>query len=100
MIDGSGVLDADVTRVRRMLAFVELGKPRVVVMVLITTFVGFYLGSHGLTDYLRLLPTLIGTDLAAAGTLALHQYIERDVDAKMHRTRQRPLPYGRLEAYD
>ena len=100
MIDGSGVLDADVTRVRRMLAFAELGKPRVVVMVLLTTFVGFYLGSQGLTDYLRLLPTLIGTALAAAGTLALNQYIERDVDAKMHRTRQRPLPDGRLQPYD
>ena len=100
MIDGSGVLDADVTRVRRMLAFAELGKPRVVVMVLITTFVGFYLGSQGLTDYLRLLPTLIGTALAAAGTLALNQYIERDVDAKMQRTRQRPLPDGRLQPYD
>jgi heme o synthase len=68
--------------------------------VLITTFVGFYLGSQGLTDYLRLLPTLIGTALAAAGTLALNQYIERDVDAKMHRTRQRPLPDGRLQPYD
>jgi protoheme IX farnesyltransferase len=100
MIDGSGVLDADVTLVRRMLAFAELGKPRVVVMVLITTFVGFYLGSQGLTDYLRLLPTLIGTALAAAGTLALNQYIERDVDAKMQRTRQRPLPDGRLQPYD
>jgi len=83
-----------------MLAFAELGKPRVVVMVLLTTFVGFNLGSRGLTDYLRLLPTLIGTALAAAGTLALNQYIERDVDAKMHRTRQRPLPDGRLQPYD
>jgi protoheme IX farnesyltransferase len=97
MMDGSGVLAADVTRVRRVLAFAELGKPRVVVMVLLTTFVGFYLGSQGITDYLRLLPTLIGTALAAAGTLALNQYIERDLDAKMQRTRMRPLPDGRLQ---
>lgn len=97
MIDGSGVLAADVTRARRVMAFLELGKPRVVVMVLITTFVGFYLGSQGLPTYLRLLPTLIGTALAAAGTLALNQYLERDVDAKMQRTRQRPLPDGRLQ---
>jgi protoheme IX farnesyltransferase len=97
MIDGSDVLDADITRVRRVMAFAELGKPRVVVMVLITTFVGFYLGSRGLPDYLRLLPTLIGTALAAAGTLALNQYLERDVDARMQRTRQRPLPDGRLQ---
>jgi protoheme IX farnesyltransferase len=97
VIDGSGVLAEDLTWVRRLMAFAELGKPRVVVMVLLTTFVGFYLGSRGLPDYLRLLPTLIGTALAAAGTLALNQYIERDVDAKMHRTRQRPLPDGRLQ---
>ncbi len=97
MIDGSSILDADVTWARRVMAFAELGKPRVVLMVLVTTFVGFYLGSQGMPDYLRLLPTLIGTALAAAGTLALNQFMERDVDAKMHRTRQRPLPDGRLQ---
>jgi len=97
MMHESGVLAADVTRARRVLAYAELGKPRVVVMVLITTFVGFYLGSRGMPDYLRLLPTLIGTALAAAGTLALNQYLERDVDSKMQRTRFRPLPEGRLQ---
>jgi heme o synthase len=64
--------------------------------VLVTTYVGFYLGSRGTPAYLRLLPTLIGTALAAAGTLALNQYVERDVDARMRRTRLRPLPDGRL----
>ncbi len=100
MMQGSGVLAADLTRARRAMAFVELGKPRVVVMVLITTFVGFYLGTQGLTDYLRLLPTLVGTALAATGTLALNQYMEREVDAKMQRTRARPLPEGRLQPSD
>lgn len=80
--------------------FVELGKPRVVMMVLVTTCVGFYLGSQGILDYLRLLPTLIGTALAAAGTLALNQYAERDIDAQMQRTRLRPLPDGRLRPTD
>ncbi|HSD50204.1 MAG TPA: heme o synthase, partial [Candidatus Methylomirabilis sp.] len=56
-----------------------------------------YLGSHGTTDLLRLLPTLLGTGLAAAGTLALNQFLEREVDAKMERTRLRPLPEGRLQ---
>src|ERR1700687_1589905 len=93
----SDVLNVDVTRAkRRVMDFVELGKPRVVVMVLVTTCVGFYLGSQGAMDYLRLLPTLIGTALAATGTLALNQYMERDVDAQMQRTRLRPLPGGRL----
>jgi protoheme IX farnesyltransferase len=98
MISGSGVVDVDVTRTRRRaMDFVELGKPRVVLMVLVTTLVGFYLGSRGMPEYLPLLPTLIGTALAAAGTLALNQYLERDLDAKMQRTRSRPLPDGRLQ---
>jgi protoheme IX farnesyltransferase len=81
---------------RRTADFIALTKPRVVSMILITTWVGFYLGSHGATDYLLLLPTLIGTALAAGGTLTLNQYMERDIDALMNRTRHRPLPDGRL----
>lgn len=76
--------------------FVALGKPRVVAMVLATTLVGFYLGAPGAVDYVLLLQTLLGTGLAAGGTLALNQYIEHDLDACMHRTRGRPLPSGRL----
>lgn len=74
-----------------------LTKPRVVVMVLVTTSVGFYLGSQGPADWLRLLPTLLGTALAAGGTIALNQFLEREVDARMERTRRRPLPEGRLQ---
>jgi len=74
-----------------------LTKPRVVLMVLVTTLVGFYVGSHGAIDYVRVINLLVGTMLAAGGTLALNQYLERDVDALMERTRMRPLPDGRLE---
>jgi protoheme IX farnesyltransferase len=74
-----------------------LTKPRVVLMVLVTTLVGFYVGSHGAVDYLRVIHLLVGTMLAAGGTLALNQYLERDVDALMVRTRMRPLPDGRLQ---
>jgi len=81
---------------RRLADYVELTKPRVVVMVLITTFVGSHLGAEGALDPLRLLDTLLGTALAAGGTLALNQYIERDLDGLMARTRLRPLPGGRL----
>jgi protoheme IX farnesyltransferase len=73
-----------------------LTKPRVVLMVLITTVVGYYVGLTGGAEYGRLLALLIGTALAAGGTLALNQYWERDVDALMARTRTRPLPEGRL----
>jgi protoheme IX farnesyltransferase len=76
--------------------YLALTKPRVVMMVLVTTFVGFYLGTDGTPSLVRLLHTLLGTALAAGGTLALNQYAERDLDARMERTRRRPLPDGRV----
>jgi heme o synthase len=82
---------------RRMADFLILTKPRVVLMVLVTTGVGFYLGSPGAVDALRLFHTLVGTALAAGGTIALNQFFERDGDALMERTRRRPLPGGRME---
>jgi len=69
-------------------------------MVLVTTTVGFYLGSQGEPDYVSLLHTLFGTALAGGGTLALNQLLEREADAKMDRTRLRPLPDGRLQPLD
>ncbi len=83
---------------RRTADYLILTKPRVVLMVLVTTAVGFYLGSPRAVDALRLLHTLLGTALAAGGTIALNQFLERDGDALMERTRHRPLPDGRMEA--
>ena len=54
---------------RRLADFFELTKPRIVLMVLVTAFVGFYVGSEKIPDYLRLLQMLLGTALAAGGTL-------------------------------
>jgi protoheme IX farnesyltransferase len=82
---------------RRLADYVALTKPGVVVMVLITTLVGYHLGADGALDPLRILDTLVGTALAAGGTLALNQYLERDLDGLMARTRLRPLPGGRLK---
>jgi len=79
-----------------MTDYLELTKPRVTLMVMITTLVGFYLGAPGKPDWLLLLHTLLGTALVAGGTSALNQYLERDIDVKMSRTRSRPLPSGRL----
>jgi protoheme IX farnesyltransferase len=86
----------DRERSRVVADLVSLTKPRVVVMVLVTTVVGYYVGLAGAPDYGRLIALVIGTLLAAGGTLALNQYWERDVDALMERTRTRPLPEGRL----
>lgn len=82
---------------RRALDFLELTKPRLVLMILISTCVGFYLGSESVLAYMRLIHTLIGTLLAAGGTLALNQLMERESDALMERTRRRPLPEGRVQ---
>jgi heme o synthase len=81
---------------RQAADYLALTKPRVVLMVLITIFVGFYLGSPGHLHWLMLLHTLVGVTLASAGTMALNQYLERDLDARMRRTQRRPLPNGRL----
>jgi heme o synthase len=101
MTSRTETLDITSDRVRRRaLDFLELTKPRVVLMVLVTTTVGFYLGSQGEPDYVSLLHTLFGTALAGGGTLALNQLLEREADAKMNRTRLRPLPDGRLQPID
>ena len=81
---------------RRLGDYLALAKPRVVLMVLVTTAVGYLLGSRTSPALLPLLRTLVGTAFAAAGTLALNQWMERDLDARMARTRHRPLPDGRL----
>src|SRR5215470_419572 len=80
----------------RVTDFVELTKPRITGMVLITTLVGFYMGSRDGLQWVLLLHAAIGTALVAGGASALNQYIERDLDARMVRTRNRPLPDGRL----
>ena len=75
--------------------YLALSKSRIVLMVLITTAAGYLFAADGV-DPLLLLHTLVGTALVAAGTNALNQYVERDHDGKMQRTRSRPLPAGRI----
>jgi heme o synthase len=76
-----------------------LTKPEVNFLILITTFVGFYLASanNGRPfSFARLSNTLLGTLLVASGTGALNQYLERTFDAQMRRTARRPAAAGRL----
>ena len=97
MIPTEAIVAAQARDRRRVVAdLIALTKPRVVLMILVTTVVGYYVGLSGAPDYARLVHLLVGTLLAASGTLALNQYWERDVDARMERTRVRPLPEGRL----
>ncbi len=76
--------------------FSDLFKARLTTLVLLTTLVGFYLGTRGSMDYWLMLHALLGTGMLAAGAAALNQLIEREHDAKMERTETRPLPSGRL----
>ena len=82
--------------VRRAEDYLELVKPRLVAMILITTAAGFYLGTQHPVNWMLFLHTLVGAGLTAAGVLGLNQYLERDIDSKMARTQQRPLPASRM----
>jgi heme o synthase len=77
-------------------AYASLTKPRIALMVLVTVAIGFLLGAPGAVSPVRLLLTLLGTGLVAGGASAWNMILERDRDARMRRTANRPLPSGRL----
>src|SRR5438309_1626522 len=79
----------------RAVDFYELTKPRMNVLVVITTMVGFILASRGI-DWMRLIHTLIGTFLTASSASVFNQLIERKFDALMPRTQNRPLACKRV----
>ena len=81
----------------RAAVFADLVKARLTMLVLLTTFVGFYVGWRGPMNFGLMFHTLVGTALLAAGASALNQLLEREYDAKMRRTQDRPLPSGRLQ---
>ena len=74
----------------------QLVKARLTLLVLLTTSVGFYLGSEPPINYMALFHVFFGTAAAAAGAAALNQWWERRADALMRRTRTRPIPAGRM----
>jgi protoheme IX farnesyltransferase len=84
----------------RLTDFVSLAKPRLNLLVLVTTLAGVYLAAPEGVRPLLLLHTLVGTALVAGGAAALNQVRERDTDRLMRRTRTRPLPAGRLRTAD
>ncbi len=76
--------------------YYELTKPGITFLVLASMGIGFLLGSTNGIDYATLLNAIIGTFLIASGTSAYNQYIERDLDKLMLRTKKRPLPMRRI----
>lgn len=74
-----------------------LTKARLSLLVIVTTFLGFMMASHGAMDWVRLIHATLGTALAAASAAVFNQVMEKRVDRLMERTRHRPLPAGRFE---
>lgn len=89
-------MDHSVPPTARLGDYLALTKPNIVALILATVAAGFYLGSNGPLAVGTLLHTLVGSALVAGGSNALNQLLERRIDARMRRTRQRPLPSGRL----
>src|SRR5437667_8094013 len=80
----------------RLSAYVELIKPRITFLIMLTSAAGFCLGSRGAVDYVLFAHAMIGIGLLSSGIATLNQFIERDLDGLMRRTADRPLPSGRL----
>ncbi|GIU75087.1 MAG: protoheme IX farnesyltransferase [Bryobacteraceae bacterium] len=79
-----------------MRAYLELTKPRITWLILMSTGIGFYFGLAGALNWALLAHCLLGTALIASGTATLNQWYERDADSRMRRTAARPIPSGRV----
>jgi len=75
-------------------SYIDLMKPNILIMVLITTILGYFLGADGKILWNNLTWMLIGTTFSAGGSGVLNQYLERDQDKIMNRTCNRPIPSG------
>lgn len=95
------VVDAAVAAApARAADFVQLTKPRITFLVLVTTAVGYAIGVGPIFQPAVFFALLVGTALVSGGASALNQWAERDADSRMLRTRSRPLPSGRLAPAD
>ena len=77
-------------------AYLQLAKLRIVLLLCFTTVTAMIVAANGLPSIEILIPTIIGGALAAGGSSAINQYVDRDMDAKMTRTARRPIPSGRI----
>jgi protoheme IX farnesyltransferase len=85
-------------RVQRVMDYVALTKPRIIVLLLVTAFASMLVAAPGRTSPWLIVFTLAGGAMSAGAANAINQLLERDIDALMTRTRQRPIPSGRVAA--
>ncbi len=96
-LDGSAAVRLHRLSAReRVAAYAELTKPRITFLIVLTSAAGFALGSVGAINYGALAGAMFGIALLSSGIATLNQYMERDLDALMRRTADRPLPSGKL----
>ena len=79
-------------------AYLELTKPRITFLIVLTAAAGFFLGSKGRLDYALMFHAMAGVALLSSGIATLNQFMERELDRRMRRTAARPLPTGKLSA--
>ena len=84
----------------RAAAYLELTKPRITFLIVLTAAAGFALASPGHVDYRAMLTAMVGIALLSSGIATLNQYMEKDLDALMRRTANRPLPTGKLLSWE
>ena len=75
-------------------AFIELTKPRITILILISTALGYYLAESEMINYLNFFYTILGTAILSGGAGTINHCIEKDLDMLMDRTKSRPIPAG------
>ena len=75
-------------------AFIELTKPKITILILVSTALGYYLAESAMINYLNFFYTILGTAILSGGAGTINHCIERDLDMLMDRTKSRPIPTG------
>ena len=95
-----GTLSASLSATQSFKEYFRLTKPRIALLIVISTAVGYCYGVGASFHFIAFVHALIGTTLLSAGAATLNQWMERDWDARMHRTRTRPIPSGTVRSRD
>lgn len=90
------VPDREAPVVQRLAPYLELTKPRLTALAVLTAGMGFLLGTNSPFLFEKFLMMLLGTTCVGAGAAVLNQLLEKEADSKMNRTKRRPIPSGRV----